>query len=105
MTMIFALLRYHFQVLYFKWSAKLFEIDGVREFMLTFYIFLCIYNFKKFDELNITGWDGMSGSNIANEIFDMEESGEIDKNSCMVPKVEFDSSWKKVNERVPEGNY
>lgn len=47
----------------------------------------------------------MSGSNIANEIFDMEESGEIDKNSSMVPKVEFDSSWKKVNERVPEGNY
>lgn len=55
--------------------------------------------------MNITGWDGMSGSNIANEIFDMEESGEIDKNSCMVPKVEFDSSWKKVNERVPEGIY
>lgn len=52
--------------------------------------------------LQSKGWDGMSGSNIANEIFDMEESGEIDKNSCMVPKVEFDSSWKKVNERVPE---
>lgn len=100
MTRIFALLRYYFQVLYIKWSAKLFEIDGVREFMLIFYFF-----FKKFDKLNITGWDGMSGSNIANEIFDMEESGEIDKNSCMVPKVEFDSSWKKVNERVPEGNY
>lgn len=39
MTRIFALLRYYFQVLYIKWSAKLFEIDGVREFMLIFYFF------------------------------------------------------------------
>lgn len=47
----------------------------------------------------------MFGLNIVNEIFDMEESGEIDKNSCMVLKVEFDSFWKKVNERVSEGIY
>jgi hypothetical protein len=33
----------------------------------------------------------------------MEESGEIDKDNCMVPKVLSDSSWKKINDRVPEG--
>lgn len=45
----------------------------------------------------------MSGSNIANVIFDMEESGEIDKDNCMVPKILSDSSWKKINDRLPDG--
>ncbi|XP_061192230.1 baculoviral IAP repeat-containing protein 3-like [Saccostrea echinata] len=52
--------------------------------------------------LQSKGWDGMSGSNIANIIFDMEESGEIDKENSMVPKVLSDSSWKKINDRVPD---
>nr|ADG85256.1 inhibitor of apoptosis protein 1 [Ostrea edulis] len=52
--------------------------------------------------LGSKGWDGMSGSNIANVIFDMEESGEIDKDNCMVPKILSDSSWKKINDRLPD---
>ncbi|XP_062571408.1 baculoviral IAP repeat-containing protein 7-like [Saccostrea cucullata] len=52
--------------------------------------------------LQAKGWDGMSGSNIANIIFDMEESGEIDKENSMVPKVLSDSSCKKIHDRVPD---
>ncbi|XP_062584039.1 uncharacterized protein LOC134245807 [Saccostrea cucullata] len=52
--------------------------------------------------LQAKGWDGMSGSNIANIIFDMEESGKIDRENSMVPKVLSDSSWKKINDRVPD---
>ena len=48
----------------------------------------------------------MSGSNIANVVFDMEESGEIDHETCFVPKVESDQDWKKKNaDSMPESKY
>nr|XP_022292109.1 baculoviral IAP repeat-containing protein 3-like isoform X2 [Crassostrea virginica]XP_022292110.1 baculoviral IAP repeat-containing protein 3-like isoform X2 [Crassostrea virginica]XP_022292112.1 baculoviral IAP repeat-containing protein 3-like isoform X2 [Crassostrea virginica]XP_022292113.1 baculoviral IAP repeat-containing protein 3-like isoform X2 [Crassostrea virginica]XP_022292114.1 baculoviral IAP repeat-containing protein 3-like isoform X2 [Crassostrea virginica]XP_022292115.1 bacul len=55
--------------------------------------------------LETKGWDGMSGSNIANVVFDMEESGEIDHEKCFVPKVESDQDWKKKNsDSMPESS-
>ena len=48
----------------------------------------------------------MSGANIANVVFDMEESGEIDHEKCFVPKVESDQDWKKKNaDSMPESKY
>lgn len=48
----------------------------------------------------------MTGLNIAEVVFDMEESGKIDRGKCYVPRKVSDQVWKnKIADRIPKSKY